>query len=63
MQSNKQSPEAAKEFEAVQPNNGDCDLDHPLALVTDCPHGCSVEDAAEPCPHGWLSAARTLGWT
>jgi hypothetical protein len=62
MRPNKPSPEAARELEAAVPNNGDWDLDHPLALETDCPHGCSVEDAAQPCRHGWLSAARTLGW-
>jgi len=27
---------------------------------TDCPDGCFVEPDGV-CPHGWLSAARTLG--
>jgi len=58
----KPSPEAAQELEETVANNSDFDLDRPAALETDCPHGCTVEDPEQTCPHHWMSAARTLGW-
>jgi len=48
----KGSPIAAREL-----------LDNPvedLMGVTDCPEDCVVESDGV-CPHGWLSAGRTMG--
>lgn len=59
----KPSPESAKELsEAIESGEitpFDYEADDMMGQ-TDCPEGCSVEPDGR-CPHGYLSAALTLG--
>lgn len=62
MPATKESPEAAQELMAsigggLSPTSMEAD---DLQGATDCPDGCEVEPDGV-CPHGYLSAARTLG--
>ena len=52
----KESPDAAAELAMVIDEGGD---DEAMG-ATDCPHGCLVEPDGS-CPHGFKSAALTLG--